>query len=58
MPVVGLDASEAYRKDCASILFASPRQTRHNAPWTPQLIGDVERRIAGHGFLAGYSFDA
>ncbi|MEY2567272.1 MAG: hypothetical protein QOE35_1801 [Actinomycetota bacterium] len=54
---VGLDAGPGYLDDCASILFTSPRRTRHDAPWTPELRSDVERRIAAVDFLAGYSFD-
>ena len=54
---VGLSADQAYLDDCASILFPSPRQTRHEAPWTPALIARVDEIVAAHGFLAGYSFD-
>lgn len=53
---LGLVADDAYRRDCASILFPAPRQTRGSAPWTPALIDEVDRRITGFDFLDGYCF--
>jgi hypothetical protein len=52
-----VDAPADYLDACASIVFDSPRRTRTTAPWTPALIADVERRIAGIDFLAGYTYD-
>jgi hypothetical protein len=53
-----VDAPVEYIDACASIVFDSPRRTRTSAPWTPALIADVERRIAGVDFLSGYTYDA
>jgi hypothetical protein len=55
---VGLIPPAGFTDDCASILFSSPRRTRHDAPWTPELRADVDRRIEAIDFLAGYSFDS
>lgn len=55
---LGLDAFDDYLDDCAGILFAAPRQTRGDAPWTPELIRRVDDAISRFSFLAGYSFDA
>ncbi|MBW3641790.1 MAG: sulfotransferase [Actinobacteria bacterium] len=54
---LGLEADDAYLADCASILFTSPRQTRGDAPWTPEAIARVDETIAAYPFLAGYSFE-
>jgi hypothetical protein len=52
-----VDAPADYLEACASIVFASPRRTRDSAPWTPQLIAEVGRRIAEVDFLAGYTYE-
>lgn len=54
---VGLEPRAGFVDDCASILFSSPRRTRQDAPWTPALRADVEKRMAPVDFLAGYSFE-
>jgi hypothetical protein len=53
-----VDAPADYIDACASIVFEAPRRTRGAVPWTPALVADVERRIAGVDFLAGYTYDA
>ena len=53
---VGLSPPPGYVEDCSSILFSSPRRTRHDAPWTDELRADVQRRIDDIDFLAAYSF--
>jgi hypothetical protein len=50
-------ATDDYLAACAAIVFESPRRTRDGAPWTPALRADVERRMARHAWLAGYTFD-
>lgn len=55
---VGLEADEAYLDACASILYTSANKTRSKAPWTPELISAVEKRMAGFSFLDGYSFES
>jgi hypothetical protein len=51
---LGLDADPGYVDACASIVFGSPHRTRDDAPWTPELLAEVDRRIAQHPFLAAY----
>jgi hypothetical protein len=47
-------AEPDYIEACASIVFPTPRQTRANAPWTPELLATVEARMADHPVLARY----
>jgi hypothetical protein len=49
-----LPAEPDYLASCASIVLDSPRRTRQDAPWTPELIDDVERRARDHVWLAPY----
>ncbi len=53
---LGLDCTEQYLRDCASIVFSSPKQTRNTVNWPAGLRERVERGIAGYDFLKGYSF--
>lgn len=53
---LGLDASAGYLDACAAIVFPSPRRTRLDAPWTPELRAEVERAVDDHDFLHGYTF--
>ncbi len=43
-----------YIEACASIVFDAPRRTRDEAPWTPELLDDVQRRARAHAWLAAY----
>jgi hypothetical protein len=54
---LGLSAEPSYYDDCAGIIFKSPRKTRKNMPWTPELIAAVQERANKFPFLAGYSYD-
>jgi hypothetical protein len=49
-----LPAEPGYLASCASIVLDSPRRTRKDAPWTPELLDDVERRARDHVWLAPY----
>jgi hypothetical protein len=51
---VGVEPDRAYLDSCASIVFQSPRKTRDDAPWSPELKRDVERRAGEHEWLATY----
>jgi hypothetical protein len=51
---LAVSAEPAYLDACASIVFASPRRTRDDAPWTPELEAEVERRARRHGWLRPY----
>ncbi len=52
-----LDAEPAYLDNCAAILYAVPRRTRHHVDWPPELVDEVNRAIDQFEFLHGYSFD-
>lgn len=54
---LGLSAPEDYVQACTGIVFASPRQTRGDAPWTPELRKTVEEEISRHEPFAAYSFE-
>ncbi len=54
---VGVTAGDDYVRDCASIIYKRPHQSRHEAPWTDELVGMVERRMAAFSFLEGYRFE-
>lgn len=54
---LGIDPPPDYLDACASILYEAPNRVRANAPWTPDLRATVERLIASHEFLHGYSWD-
>lgn len=52
-----LEATPDYLKDCASIVFDTPRKTRGDAPWTSELLDRVRERSARYPFLRDYSFE-
>jgi hypothetical protein len=51
---VGVEPEPAYLDACAAIVFESPKRTREDAPWTPELVADVRRRSAAHHWLTPY----
>ncbi len=53
---LGLDASDDYLNDCASIVFKSPHKSRCNIQWNQELIDNVKNRINEFPFLQGYSY--
>jgi hypothetical protein len=54
---LGVEASDGYLKDCASITFKSSKKSRLDAQWTPELIDLVKTRMDSIDFLNGYSFE-
>lgn len=54
---LGEEASPKYLDDCASLVFESPRASRHAASWNQAMRHRVADGIARHPFLAGYAFD-
>lgn len=54
---LGLTGERSYYEDCASIIFKSPRKTRKNMPWTPELIASVAEQSSRFPFLRGYNYD-
>ncbi len=56
---LGVEATDGYLSDCASIVFDSPRRTRSSIPWSAAQVDWVNQNIiARFDFLAGYSFEA
>jgi hypothetical protein len=54
---LGLETTDDYLRDCASIVFKSPRTTRQKVPWTKQSIQSVKEQMSKYSFLDGYSFE-
>ena len=54
---LGQSCDEGYLQDCASVVFASPHQSRGAAPWTRDLIRRVQERMADFAFLQDYTFE-
>lgn len=54
---LGLEATSNYLDDCTNIIYPSPHRSRHEARWTPELIEQVQDRMASFDFLRGYSFE-
>ena len=54
---LGVEPTEEYLDDCASIVFPKPRPTRFRLEWTPELIEWVNHRMADFEFFNGYSYD-
>ncbi|MET0144036.1 MAG: sulfotransferase [Ilumatobacteraceae bacterium] len=52
---IDVPADPAYLDACAAIMFDSPKQTRGDAPWTPELLADVRRRAAATPWLDRYT---
>ena len=55
---LGVKADSSYLEDCTKILFKKPKQTRQNAPWTDDLIEQVNERISKYPFLSEYTFNS
>lgn len=54
---LGLNYTEDYLRDCASIIYKSPHKSRLKAPWNHDLIRLVQQEIEKYPLLRGYSFD-
>jgi Sulfotransferase family len=51
---LGVRPEPAYLEACASIVLDAPRRTRDDAPWTPELSSEVERRAQEYAWLVPY----
>ena len=51
-----LEPTADYLSDCIGIVYRSPHQSRHDAPWTPELIDTVKHQMTLFNFLEGYSY--
>ena len=54
---LGVEASDEYLDDCASIVYKSPHKRRFDVKWTPELIESVEAKIDRYPFLKGYAYE-
>lgn len=54
---LGVEATQDYLDDCASIIFKSPHQSRFKFKWTQELIKLVANKIELFDFLQGYSYE-
>jgi hypothetical protein len=52
---LGLSAEEDYLQACASVVFPSPRQSRAEVEWTPELLDTVRTQSAAVPFLKRYA---
>ncbi len=53
---LGVDAADRYLEHCASVLYASPSQSRWKGDWNESRIMRVAEEIERFPFLSGYSF--
>jgi Sulfotransferase family len=53
---LGVEPFSDYLEDAAKIVRMKPHRSRHDAPWSPELVELVAERSARFPFLAGYSF--
>jgi hypothetical protein len=54
---LGVEASNDYLDDCASIVFKSPHKSRYDTQWSRELIDTVKYKIDKFPFLQGYSYE-
>ena len=54
---LGVETTEDYLNDCASIVFNSPQKSRFNAPWNDKLIECVKTNLSEFDCLKEYSYD-
>lgn len=52
-----VEATEDYLRDCAGIIFRSPKTSRQEGPWTKELIQSVKEQMSKYSFFDGYSFE-
>lgn len=54
---LGVSADAGYLKDCASIVFKSPKKSRFDIGWDRESVAKVRERMGAFSFLSGYSYD-
>ena len=54
---LGVETTQDYLDDCASIIFKSPKKTRFNLQWSKESIELVKNQIDQFEFLRGYSYE-
>jgi len=55
---LSLPAPADYLAACSAIIFDTPRRTRGDVAWTPELIECVRARLAEHPSLEHYGYEA
>ena len=55
---LGLPRDDGHLDDSSSIVYAKSNQSRHDGPWTPELISRVQTEMQRFSFLQSYSFDS
>lgn len=54
---LGVDVTNDYLNDCASIVFKSPHKSRYDVKWNRELIDLVKKKMDEFPFLEGYSYE-
>jgi hypothetical protein len=54
---LGVQPSEGYLSDCASIVRREQHRSRDEVSWTRESIDSVAKKIERYGFLEGYTFE-
>jgi len=54
---LGVEPTEDYLRDCASILYESPNKSRHKVAWSAEQVDAIARRMEAFPFLNGYSYE-
>ena len=54
---IGVRTDAPYLKDCASIVFKSPKKSRFDIGWDRASIFEVRERMKQFNFLSGYSYE-
>lgn len=52
-----IEMTDDYVVDCASIIFQAPHRSRHDAPWTDDVVARAKAQMERFELLSGYAFD-
>jgi hypothetical protein len=52
---LGVETTDDYLRDCASIVFKKNKQSRHTAPWNERLKQIVMNKMQQYEFLKHYA---
>lgn len=53
---LGLTPADEYVEDCVRIVSQSPHQSRHDRPWSPELMDWVQAQMMRYNFLRNYAY--
>jgi hypothetical protein len=54
---LGVNIYDDYLRNCASIVYKSPHQSRHKIEWSDREFALVQKNIDKYSFLSNYSFE-